>query len=289
LSPDWQSDVSLVWRAVAARFRNVSGVAGYDMYNEPNSAPLPPGTFESRWMWPFYARLIDAIGAVDSNHLFIVEGPLLLTPRALDLRPRMLHLAAPNLLYAPHTYVGSIVPPLHVEDPSAVTRSLWSQAEDAQQLPAAIWWGELGVDTGKPFAIDWTDTALDTLDDLQVGWAWWQWRQGWGWGVRNDVGDFVNVDFLRHLARPFVAAGPAGVHGLRGNGVNGTLELLVGADHANQPVVVSWSSSTLPPPIVHGSCVNSVRWEPANARLRIELQSSVGCKVRIDASSEGSV
>jgi aryl-phospho-beta-D-glucosidase BglC (GH1 family) len=45
LSPDWQADVGLVWRAVAARFRNVSGVAGYDMYNEPNSAPLPPDTF----------------------------------------------------------------------------------------------------------------------------------------------------------------------------------------------------------------------------------------------------
>ena len=46
LSPDWQSDVSLVWRAVAARFRNVSGVAGYDMYNEPNSAPLVKFTTE---------------------------------------------------------------------------------------------------------------------------------------------------------------------------------------------------------------------------------------------------
>jgi hypothetical protein len=70
---------------------------------------------------------------------------------------------------------------LYVEDPRAVTRDIWPQTQDAQQLPAPLWWGELAVDTGKPFAIDWTDTALDSLEDLQAGWAWWQWRQDWGW------------------------------------------------------------------------------------------------------------
>src|SRR5687768_15307029 len=35
LSPDWQADVLMVWRAVATRFRDHSGVVGYDLYNEP--------------------------------------------------------------------------------------------------------------------------------------------------------------------------------------------------------------------------------------------------------------
>ncbi len=52
-------------------------MAGYDLYNEPHAIPLPPIRFERDFMWPLYARTIDAIGAVDPNHLFIVEGQLL--------------------------------------------------------------------------------------------------------------------------------------------------------------------------------------------------------------------
>ena len=283
ISSDWQSDFKTIWKALALRFRDVSGVAGYDIYNEPNSAPLLPGVFETDSMWPFYARLIQTVAEADPNHLFIVEAPLILTPPRLGIGPRMLHLRSPQLVYSPHTYVGSVVAPLFSDDPDSVMRSIQAEAKDAQQIRAPAWWGEFGVDTGKAFALGWTDHALDAFDDLQAGWAWWQWRQDWGWGVRNDSGEFVNMDFLHHLARPFLAAAPAGVQGSRGDGVHGSVKLSVSSDHSDQPVSVSWSAATLRAPVAEGSCVASAVWRPEDARLDLTLVQGAGCTVRISA------
>jgi hypothetical protein len=191
LQPDWQGDLALTWQAVASRFRNASGVVGYDLYNEPSAAPLPPRVFEERWMWPLQVRLIQAIGDFDSNHLFFLEPPLV-----YNLPPRVVALRGANLVYSPHVYTGSLWPPRFADDPDQLVKRIRDQAIEARGLPAIPWWGELGIDTGKPHAVIWTDTALDTLDDLDAGWAWWQWRQDWGWGVRGGAGDFFNVDFF---------------------------------------------------------------------------------------------
>jgi hypothetical protein len=238
LQPDWQLDFALTWQTVAARFRDTSGVVGYDLFNEPNAAPLPPGVFEERWMWPLQARLIDAVSDVDSNHLFFVEPPLV-----YDLPPRVVALHAANLVYSPHVYTGSLSPPNFADDPDQLVKRIRDQANQAGNLPALPWWGELGIDTSKTYAFIWTDTALDTLDDLDAGWAWWQWRQDWGWGVRNGAGDYFNTDFFRHLARPFLAAAPAGVRAGRGDGVRGQLHLTVARDHADAPALVAWPAA----------------------------------------------
>jgi endoglycosylceramidase len=279
-SPDWQSDFEMVWGAVATRFRDDSGVIGYDLFNEPQPFPLPPHLFEERWMWPLYARIIDAIGSIDSNHLFLVEGILL-----WDFPTTMDRLLAPNVVWAPHVYTGALVPPAYDEFPDRLPQAIHDDAWAAQQVPAAMWVGELGIDLSKSFADAWTDRALDTFDDLRVGWAWWQWRDIPTWGIRSADGKSLNMDFLRHLARPFVVAAPPGVTGGRGDGVHGALSIEVAPVHADQPVVVSWPALTTPPPQVNGSCVQSSRWDAAQARLTLGLQSGTGCTIQVTAAS----
>jgi hypothetical protein len=161
-------DFEMVWRSVAARFRNDSGVVGYDLFNEPQPFPLPGHLFEERWMWPLYARIIDAIGSVDSNHLFMLEGILL-----WDFPTTMDHLLASNVVWARHVYTGALVPPEYPRFPNRLSQSIDDDAWAARQVPAAMSVGELGIDLSKDFAIAWTDRALDTLDDLQDGWVWW--------------------------------------------------------------------------------------------------------------------
>jgi endoglycosylceramidase len=279
LSPDWQADVLVAWQAVAARFRDNSGVVGYDLYNEPITFLPPPRLFEERWLWPFYVRLIEAIGEVDPNHLFFVQAPL-----ALEfIPPKVVPTRAPNLVYSPHVFTGSIAPPPVTEAPHRLPMRIREQAGQAAQVTAPGWWGELGVDHGKPYAHAWIDSALDTLDDLQVGWAWWQWRQDWGWGVRNHRGDVLHLELLRHLARPFVAAAPRGVRGGRGGGLAGSLAIAIDPEHADSPVVVSWPALTLPEPLVTGDCVRSSHWDPEAARLTLWLRPAVGCTVQITA------
>ena len=129
-APDWQSDFEMVWQPVASRFRDDSGVIGYDLFNEPRPIPVPAHLFEERWMWPLYARIIDAIGSVDSNHPFLVEGILLWDFRTLAARLR------------PGQTLGSAVrmglPRVRQGQVSTLTRTRARSVETSTQLAGRI-------------------------------------------------------------------------------------------------------------------------------------------------------
>jgi endoglycosylceramidase len=275
LSPDWQEDFLMVWRAVASRFRADPGVAGYDLFNEPHPIPIPPRLFERDWMWPLYARTIESIGSVDPNHLFFVEGDLL-----GDFPTTMVPLHARGVVYSPHIYTGSLVPPAFDGNRTPFFDHVAEQRGEAEQVPAPMWTGELGIDHSAPHASEYADTALDAYDDDQSGWAWWQWREGTPWGVAGTSGD-VDRGWLVHLARPFVALAPAGVAGGRGDGVHGMLTVHVAASHGDAPTVVSWPAFTLAAPRVSGSCVASSSWDGAAARLTLRLIAGAACEVTL--------
>ena len=265
LSPHWQADYSLVWRAVAGRFRDDSAVAGYDLYNEPHPLPFPPRAFEEQLMWPFYARLIDSIGAVDANHLFLVEGIFF-----GDVGTAMRPLAAPNLVYAPHVYTGSLVPPaFDGVDRGPLQDRISAQAREAAQLPAVLFSGELGFDRSHDHATAWADTALDALDNAGAGWAWWQWKESRSWGVVTADGSYTDIGWLQHLARPFLAVAPAGVTAGHGDGVHGSLTVRVGGTRGPGTVEISWPVLTLGVPRASGSCVGAAAWDGTSARLTL--------------------
>jgi hypothetical protein len=281
LSPDWQADYTLAWRAIARRFRDDSAVAGYDLYNEPHPLPIPPRVFEQQVMWPFYARLIDDVGAVDPNHLFLVEGIFF-----GDFGTSMRALAAPDLVYAPHVYTGSLVPPaFDGVDRGPLQRRIAAQEDEAAQLPAAFYEGELGFDRSQPHATQWADAALDALDDAGAGWAWWQWRESRQWGVVTADGSFVDTAWLQHLARPFLAAAPPGVSAGHGDGVSGRLSIHVDATHGDGAVDVSWPAYTLGAPSWSGSCVAAASWDATAARLTLTLTQGAACDVRLDRAA----
>jgi hypothetical protein len=174
-----------------------------------------------------------------------------------------------------------LVPPDYSLLPSRLPAAINDDAWAAQQVGAALWAGEMGIDQSRSDATAWTDAALDTLDDLQVGWAWWQWRDVPNWGIRSTQGNSLNMDFLRHLARPFVVAAPPGVTGGRGDGVHGRLAITVQKNHANQPIVVSWPALTTAPPTVQGTCVAHSTWDGAQARLEVVVAPDTGCTLTL--------
>ncbi len=120
-------------------------------------------------------------------------------------------------------------------------------------------------------------------DDLGIGWAWWQWRESRWWGMVDRGGQLVNKDVLRHIARPYVIAAPAGVHPGRGDGVRGTLTIQVGAGHVDQPIVVGWSALTLTAPVASGTCLASSQWDATAGRLTLQVDSGKGCQVTLHA------
>ena len=137
---------------------------------------------------------------------------------------------------------------------------------------------------GHGYSAQWIDAVLGDFDAQDAGWAWWQWRENQYWGIVGANGQIVNLAALRHLARPYVVAAPAGVHAGRGDGVTGRLILKVTASHADQPVEIGWSALTLSSPIAKGTCLNTSAWDAASARLTLGLDSGAGCQITISVS-----
>ncbi|MDQ6711011.1 MAG: glycoside hydrolase family 5 protein [Candidatus Dormibacteraeota bacterium] len=279
LSDDWKHDFYQAWQAVARRFSDDPGVAGYDIFNEAHPLPIPPGIFEKSYLWPMFQHAIEAIGSADPNHLFFVEGILL-----LSLDTVVVHLKAPNVVYGTHLYEGSLIPPFWNGDPTFVNSRIQQRVHEAAEVPAPLWIGELGYDWTQPGALSYADAALDRMDDLRIGWAWWQWRENRYWGIVDRAGQVGNSDALRHLARPFLRAAPAGVHAGRGDGLHGRLGLRVDRSHADLPVIVSWSAATLGAPAATGSCLRRSTWDAAVSRLTLELGTAAACQISITAS-----
>lgn len=275
-SPDWQSDFELAWRAVAGRLVHDPGLAGYDLYNEPHPFPIPPRLFEQWYMWPLYARTIRAIAGVDPSHLFFVESTLF-----GNTATAMIPLRAPDLVYSPHLYTGALVPGILSPGPNPVARSIHERVREAGMLPAALWFGELGIqhdgaDGGKAAA--WADDALNQLDAAGAGWAWWQWRQDGGWGIRSESGGSLDLAFLAHLARPFVAADPAGV---AASSSAGRLRITVSAAHGAAPILIDWPGLTEPPPVESSNCGVVGAYVATASTLTVSVPPGVSCEVAV--------
>ena len=279
-SRDWQDEVQKSWAFVMQRFRDDSGVAGYDLYNEPYPIPYPPVRFERDAVWPFYQRLISSLSQVDPFHLFIVEGV-----QMGDMGTTVVPLRAPDLVYSAHIYTGSLVPP---EDgaPGPLRAHILDEAAEAPQVPAAFWVGEFGIANNHVNATEWIDSAVDTFAQLHVGWTWWQWRQGGTWGIRNWPGTSVDWNTLSHLARPYLIDAPSEATSDATRAVDGVLRVGVEPHDGTVDALVGW------PMMVHGEasvdsdCAGLV-WSIDRGRVSLHIPSEMApCFVTLAPSSE---
>ncbi len=67
LHKEFQDRALHLWEVIAARYKNNSWVAGYDLINEPAE---PTG----EKLFPYYKRLHDAIRKIDPTHILFLEG-----------------------------------------------------------------------------------------------------------------------------------------------------------------------------------------------------------------------
>ena len=275
LTSDWQDQLLRSWRFVAQRFRNDSGVAGYDIINEAHSVPLPPLRFDKDQLFPFYARAISAIGSADPNHLFFVENDAL-----DDIPTAVVPIHAPDVVYSPHVYTDVLSPGLG-SVAQAVRTHVDEVAREAAQMATPMWVGEFGDGTG-PGAVAWISDALADFNAHHAGWAWWVWRAAdTTWTIRSADGTSLNMTFLRLLAQPYLAAAPPGVSSEASDGVTGHLEVSVAADHGPGTIRVAWSTLTLGEPSVSASCAATASWDGATARLTLAVPAGESCRITL--------
>ncbi|MGH7685842.1 MAG: glycoside hydrolase family 5 protein [Candidatus Dormibacteria bacterium] len=275
LSTSLQDDYFQAWQFVARRFRDSSGVAGYDLINEPHSFPLPPFRFDKDQLFPFYQRGVEALGAADPNHLFFLDNDM-----AGDLPTSVVPLQAPNLVYAPHVYTGSLIPPAFTGDTAPLRTHIDELAGEAASVPAALWFGEFSIDFSGKYGPAWTAAMLDLFDAHDSGWAWWQWRETSGYGVRAYSGGDPNMAMLHVLARPYLAFAPRGVITDRSS-LAGSLGITVKA--AGAPIEVAWPAYLLGRPQTVSTCDAAAAYDASTARLTLTYDRA--CTIIVKAAS----
>ena len=274
-NPDWQRELEKTWELVAERFRNDSGVAGYDLMNEPHSLPMIPLRFDKDSLFPWYAQTIEAIASVDPNHLYFLDNDMAPAPSTVA------RINASNLVYAPHVYTGALMPPDFTGDTGPVLSKIDDLGNQATQIPAALFYGEFSISPVHPLAEQWVDTVLNEFDKQHAGWAWWDWRENNGWGVRSYDGNSMNLTLLKWLARPFVAAAPVGVST---DVLGDSLLITVSSSHDPGNVLISWPEYLWGAPKLSGNCVATSAWNAALARVEITLRPGVGCQLSVSKS-----
>lgn len=211
-----------LWRFVAARYADEPAVSMYDLYNEPVGGPLPPGIFESQYLYPFYRRLAAAIREVDPNHIVAFQPPI---TRSIGV-PQIFteRIGIDNAIYLPHSYTLAYTPqrldpsytPAHAALLEADLRAL---VREQGQYLAPLMIGETGwtrsthadgvggpreeVDPTAPPAFA-AELAM-RADQLVLGWHWFAYSSiDEAYGVNH--GGALDEPLARALARPFPRA-----------------------------------------------------------------------------------
>jgi hypothetical protein len=190
-----RNGIKAIWQQLAARYKDKTIVAGYDLINEPrinhNYAEY------LRWQ----SDIIEAIRAIDPDHVIALEC------LRNNMYAMMLPLPYDNIIYSPHsyspltithqgvnTYLGTSATDVRRVYPDTETdiNSLSSALSDvrtfSQRFHAPVWIGELSCVNWAPKNNqgEWTSTIwID--DDISIieaeGWAWTYhaWREFQAW------------------------------------------------------------------------------------------------------------
>jgi hypothetical protein len=143
-----------LWRAIAQRYANRPGIAGYDLLNEPS----PP---DDAALLALYRRIASAIREVDPHHLLILEG----TSGASNLAPFTGPVSA-NQAYSVHQYE-------FFGDWKSDELARWTAVGAAHDVP--LWIGEFGLETAGPTA---KSVGLYGAPDSGIaGFAFWSWKE----------------------------------------------------------------------------------------------------------------
>jgi hypothetical protein len=174
----WESDdnkdkMVALWGKLAERYANEPNIAGYDLINETNwgfdnnhqtdingcnqstNAPL----------WEIQKRCIEAIRAVDQNHMIIIEGNCW----GNNYNGLPDNLWDDNITISYHKYwnsndQGSLAPLLE-------TQNKWN---------VPLWLGETGENSNA-----WFSDAIELLEDNHIGWSWWPQKKMGGNNVQE--------------------------------------------------------------------------------------------------------
>ncbi|MCR4318408.1 MAG: cellulase family glycosylhydrolase [Planctomycetes bacterium] len=177
----WKSDDLIshfegAWRAVAERFRDHPAVFAFEILNEPHHGSTPVGTFEPRYLVPFYSRIIDAIREEAPERIIMFEPEV---TNAMGIR-HFASLARENVAIAPHYY--DYVPEITgsyrgrpVDELSLRLHLSLFSSRSQRSLNSPCFIGEWGMIQRYAGFEKYIVTFADLMDDYRMSWCQWVW------------------------------------------------------------------------------------------------------------------
>jgi endoglucanase len=183
--PHFQDRVVYLWQALAARYRDESWVAGYNLLNEPAD---PSG----KVVGPFHDRLVAAVREVDRHRIVFVDGNTYSTDFSAFGEPYE------NAVYACHDYA----PHGGASGRDRLEEQFLERTRYMRETGTPIWIGEFGpIYTGDPERDEQRyQTLSDQLDLYDVhgaGWSIWTYKDI---GLQGLVHAAPDSAYLRHFA-----------------------------------------------------------------------------------------
>ncbi len=167
-----RDELAELWGRIATEFAHEPGVAGYDLINEPGNGT--DTTVEG--LTAFYRSAIASIRKAEAEtgskgHVIFYEPSVYAMLPDFDLSDD------PNLVFAPHNYMESIV-----QGEGLLDRSFGLYALLGEQYGGvSIWIGEYGTFSDQEKDEAWMARFAAGEDHYPgAGSAWWQWEQRCG-------------------------------------------------------------------------------------------------------------
>jgi endoglucanase len=154
-SPQEQEHLIVVWRRLAARYRDEPAVLGYDLLNEP-IPHFPKLARLNSSLEPLYKKLSGEIRKVDAHHILFLggaqwDGNFSVFGKPFDA----------NVAYTFHKYW------------TAPDESVLRQYVDfRERFDVPIWMGESGENTDE-----WIAQFVKALEKNNIGWAFWPYKK----------------------------------------------------------------------------------------------------------------
>jgi hypothetical protein len=214
-----RNGLKAIWQQLAARYKNKTIVAAYDLINEPR---LNYNYAEYlRWQ----SEMIEAIRAIDANHVIALEC------LRNNMYAMMLPLPYDNIIYSPHsysplsithqglnTYLGtsaSDVPRVYPDannDLNSLSSALKDVRTFSQRFHAPVWVGELSCvnwapknDQGEWTSTKWIDDDISILEAEGWSWCYHAWREFQAWDAEIPSSYYETYTFTN--GAPFTKSG----------------------------------------------------------------------------------
>jgi endo-1,4-beta-mannosidase len=149
-----------VWQFLVERYRDLPALAAYEILPEPR-----PTGVDNAAVRAFYDSIIPTLRALDARTPIVVGGNHAYALHDLDDAFTTID---DKLIYTGDYFIFPDGDPLdRMHDISDFTAA----------HGAPVWINQVGVLTGDPCAMSMANQVLDGLDALDVGWAWWTYRE----------------------------------------------------------------------------------------------------------------